>query len=142
MKIKNIEIEKFVEFIMSLELKGRESRLRTRFARLLVKRQSMVQEEHLDLIKQFANKDTSGEPVILTSPNGLKYYDIPERVTFNREYALLMNENFIIAEDEERKEMFLLLKDVILNCDKTFKDEEALMYDRWCEIVEEINYGE
>lgn len=139
MKIKNGEIEAFANFLMKLELKGRESRLRTRFVKLLMERVELVTEEHRDLIRQFARFHENGEPVIIEE-GGVRMYDVPDRVTFNREYAMLLNEDFIIEENEERKEMLLFIKELILNCDMTFKGREALEYDNWCEIVEEINY--
>lgn len=140
MKIKNAEIEAFSNFLMDFELKGRESRLRTRFVKLLVQRQSEIQEEHRELLRQYANFDEEGNIKTLELPNGLKVYDVPDKDTFNREYYLLMNEDFIIEENEERKEMLLFIKELILDCEKTFKDREAIEYDRWCDIVEEISY--
>lgn len=139
MKIKNGEIEAFANLLMSFELKGRESRLRTRFVKLLMERANLVREEHTELIRQFARFHENGEPVII-EVNGQRMYDVPDKEGFNKEYALLLNEDFIIEENEERKEMLLFIQELILNCEKTFKDREALEYDRWCEIVEEINY--
>jgi hypothetical protein len=141
MKIKNGEIEAFANFLMDFELKGRESRLRTRFVKFLMERVQLITEEHRDLIRQFARFDEEGNPIIIEE-NGIKMYDVPDRAGFNREYYLLLNEDFIIEENEERKEMLLFIKELILNCDKTFKGKKAMEYDRWCEIVEEINYDE
>jgi hypothetical protein len=139
MRIKNIEIEPFIKFLMSFELKGRESRLRTRFAKLLMERLKLINEENMDLIRQFGNKDENGN-IKIVERDGKRYYDVVDKDAYNREYFILMNEDFVIDETEERKEMLLFIKELILNCDMTFKDEEALEYDRWCEIVEEINY--
>lgn len=139
MRMKNVEVENLLKFIMELELKGRDSRLRTRFAKLLMERQNLVDEEHQELVKQYSITDDSGKPKIVEK-DGKQFYDVQDKVGFNREYFILLNEEFIIEETEERKEMLLLLKDVILNCDKTFMGGEALEYDRWCEMVEDIIY--
>jgi hypothetical protein len=139
MKIKNYEVKEFANFLINLELKGRESRLRTRFVKVLMGRADLIDEEHVELIKQFAKFDDKGEPIIIEI-DGVKTYDVPEKEAFNKEYYALLNEEFILEENEERKEMLLLLKEVILNCEMTFKGREALEYDRWCEIVEEIVY--
>jgi hypothetical protein len=139
MKLKNIEVMPFYDFIMSFDLIGKESRLRTRFAKMLLERSSIIKEEHGELIRQFAKFDDDGEPFII-EVNGQKAYDITDRDTFNKEYYMLMNEDFIVTENEERKEMLLFIKDIILNCEKTFKGREALEYDAWCERVDEINY--
>lgn len=140
MKMKNIEVEKFAEFLMGIELKSSESRLRTRFVKsVLAERMNLIREEHTDLIKEFARFDNDGNPMVV-KVDGQDAYDVPDRKAFNKEYNALMYEEFIIDETEERKEMLLSIKDVILNIDMTFKGREAMEYDRWCEIVEEIQY--
>jgi hypothetical protein len=139
MRIKNMEIEPFLEFIMNFELKGRESRLRTRFAKILMERLRLINEENMMLIKQYGNVDEKGN-INIIEKDGKKYYDVIDRESYNREYWILMNEEFVIDQTEERKEMLLFIKQLILDCDMTFKGEEALLYDRWCEIVEQINY--
>lgn len=139
MKIINAEAQDFANFLMSIDLIGRDSRFRTRFVRLLMERVQQVKSEHAELIKQFARFDEEGNPIIVKI-NGQDAYDVPDRASFNKEYNLLLNEEYVIDETEERKEMLLLIKDIILNCQKTFKGREALEYDRWCEIVEAIKY--
>ncbi len=141
MKIRNHEIKGFVDFLMELELKGKESRLRTRFVKLLIERQNLIEEEHQQLIIQYSNLDENGFPKIIER-DGQKMYDVVDIISFNREYNILLNEEFVIDESEERKEMLLLIKDIILDCDKTFKGEEAIRYDRYCQIVEDIKYIE
>lgn len=141
MRIRNHEIKRFMNFLMELELRGRESRLRTRFVKLLAERQKLVEDEHYQLIVQHSNLDENNKPLIVER-DGQTMYDVQDIVSFNRDYHILLNEEFIIDETEERKEMLLLIKDVILNCEKTFKGEEAILYDRMCDIVEKINYKE
>ncbi|WP_256719463.1 hypothetical protein [Paenibacillus odorifer] len=137
--MKNEEVQDFAKFLMSFELKGRESRLRTRFVKILGERATLIEEDHNELIRQFATFNEKGEPNIVEI-NGRKAYDVPDRAAFNKEYFLLLHEDFVIDENEERKELLLFIKDIILNCEKTFKGGEALEYDRWCDIVEEIKY--
>jgi hypothetical protein len=139
MKIKNDEVEAFSNFLMSFDLVGRESRLRTKFVKFLMERVKYVKEEHAELIRQFAKFEENGDPIIV-EVNGNKAYDVPDRATFNKEYFILLNEDFIIEENEERKEMLMFIKDIILNCQKTFNGREALEYDIWCECVEDIKY--
>lgn len=139
MRMKNIEVEPLVEFIMKFELKGKESRMRTRFARLLSERIQMVNEEHQQLLKNYSNLDEDGNVIVLER-EGKSFYDVVDKQKFSREYFLLMNEDYVIDLNEERKEMLILVKELILDCEMTFKYEEALQYDRWCEIVEQIEY--
>lgn len=139
MELKNAEVEPFITFLMSFELTGQKSRMRTRFVKVLMERHKLIQEEHADLIREFAKLDSNGEPVIIES-NGQQMYDVPDREGFQGEYFLLLNENFIIEQNTERKEMLLFIKELILECDKTFKGSEALEYDRWCDFAEMITY--
>jgi len=139
MRIKNYEIRSFVDFLMKLELAGKKSRMRTRFVRLLLERQNLIDEEHRDLVLQYSNLDDEGEPKTIER-DGELMYDIKDIVSFNREYNILMNEEYIIEQTEDRKDMLLTVQDAVLNCDIVFKGTEALKYDRFCEIVEEINY--
>lgn len=141
MKIKHVDIEDFIKFLMEFELKGKESRMRTRFVRLLAEKHQSVMQENQDLIKTYSHLDEDGEPNKIER-DGKMYYDLKEefKAEYDREYFILMNEDFVIEQNEERKEMLLLVKDIVLNCDKTFSFNEALEYDAWCELVEQIEY--
>lgn len=139
MKLRNIEIEPFVEFLMSFELKGKESRLRTRLVKLLNEKLVDFRDEHLELVKDYAKLDENQNPVIIEKENGVQAYDIENIDEFNYQYDLLMFEEFTIEKTEERAEMLSFVKDMILDCDKVFSGLEALRYDRFCDIVEQVD---
>ena len=139
MKIKNVMIEPLMNFLMKFELKGKESRLRTRFVKLLNEHQNQLQNDNYELIKEYANLDEQGEPKQIQ--RGEKFhYDInaEKRSEYNNEYILLMEEHCIIDENESHKELLLFIKELILNCDMTFKGREAMEYDLYCEVFESI----
>lgn len=138
MKLRNIEIEPFVEFLMSFELKGKESRLRTRLVKLLNEKLANFRDEHLELVKDYANLDENKNPVIIDKGDGTQAYDIENIDEFNYQYDLLMFEEFTIENTEERNEMLTFVKDMVLDCDKVFSGIEALRYDRFCDIVEQV----
>lgn len=141
MNLKNAEIERFSDFILDFELKGKDNRLRTRFVKLLMKRQEMIQQEHFELLKEYAELDENGELQKEKSSFSDQYiYKMRDKEEFQRQYFLLMNEEFFIEETKDREEMMKLIKEIILNCDKTFKGEEALIYDRWCDVAETIEF--
>lgn len=137
MKLRTYELEKFMEFLMDFDLKAKHCRLRTRFVRLLNEYMERFRVEHKDLIILNSNLDETGQPLAVEK-DGVKMYDVVDKVKFNKEFNVLLNEEIFIEINEERKEMFNLIKEIILNCDKTFKYEEAFMYDRFCEIVENV----
>lgn len=142
MIIKNAEVEELFNFLISFELTGKDSRLRTRFCKILMDRKQLIDEEHVSLIKEFDGYNEDGTPkVVFDKTLNKNIYDLSDRNGFQREYAELLQEDFVIEENEERKEILLKVREIILECDKTFRGREALEYDRWCEIVEQIKYN-
>ena len=138
MKIQNSEIEEFATFILSLKLKGTENRMRNRLVRKLQEHLRNVQEEHRELLNEYCKKDEDGN--FRTIDKGERsYYDIDDVKGFQVEYEILMKENFIIANDETNHQMLSIVKDIILNCDQEFSGSEALRYENYCEMFEEIN---
>lgn len=143
MKLKNREIAGFVNFLLMLDLAGKQSRMRTRLAKLLDERSRLVDEERLEILKELAEKDENGQPKQETDEAGNTIYVLSDEAKekFNAEYAELMDEDCVIEETEERRDMLLTVKEAVLNCDMKFKGQDALLYDRYCEIVEAIEYG-
>jgi uncharacterized protein YnzC (UPF0291/DUF896 family) len=139
MKLYNYEIEPFGKFLLELELRGKESRMRTRLVKLLDERLKLINQEKLEIINTYAKKDENGE-IEYQEINGQKMFKINDIENYKKEIEELMNEVFVIDETEERREMLTTVANAVLNCDMTFKGEKALQYDRWCEIVEGINY--
>jgi len=138
MKIKNGEIEEFATFLLSFKLKGTENRMRNRLVRKLQDHLKLVQQEHTDLLNEFCKKDGDGN-FRTVERNGKKYYDIDDVSTFQSEYEKLMSEEFIISNDEANEPMFSAVTNFVLNCDKEFSGKEALIFERYCEILEEVN---
>lgn len=139
MKIRNYELNDLQEFLMKFKLKGKETRLRTRFVRKLNEYLNRMNDEHMDLIKAYANLDEEGNPIIVDI-DGVRKYDMTKENlrSFNIEYSKLLSEKVIIVPNEENKEMLSFIKELILGCEMTFSGEEALKYDRYCDIVEEM----
>lgn len=140
MKMHNVEIEPFIKFIMELDLPGRESRMRTRFYRVALGKIKEIEEERLILVNKHGNLDNDGNVKKIKNDNGVLIWDIKNIQGFNDDHRDLLFEEWVLDNTEERKEMFLTLKNIVLNVDRTFKGQEALEYDRWCEIVETIKY--
>lgn len=139
MKVKNTHIEKLVTFLMSLELSGKQSRMRTRFCKLLGERLKQIEDERMMLITQYGETDESGE-LLRTKTDSGEQYHLKDVNAFSKEYSELMEEFFYIDKTLERKEMLLIVKDCVLDCELKFKGLEALEYDEWCEVFEEVEY--
>ena len=144
MIIKNYEIGELQSFLFNLILKGKESRMRTRFIKLLEDQIELLKVERQQLINDYALKDENGE--IVTEMKEIHNKE-EEIVLFQCEEAekeaqmqimLMMNEDFIIEETADKIEMLTILQSIILNCDLEFTGNKAVLYDRFCEIFEEI----
>jgi len=138
MRLKNYEIETFTNLLFNMKLKSRDSRMRTRLVRQLDEYwQSVFQAERTELISQYAKKDVNGEIVLNEDRTQaiLIEESIPE---FNAEFNMLMNEEYVIEENETNREMLLIVAHLILNCELEFNGNDAVMYDNWCEKFEEI----
>jgi hypothetical protein len=139
MKMLNAEVNGFIKFLMSLELSGRDSRMRTRFCKLAQTRLDEINEERTELIKQYGVVDEDGN-IKKEERDGVELFVMKDRDAFNREYEIMMLEEFVIDETEERKEMLVTVHNIVLNADVKLSGQDALIYDRYCEIVESIHY--
>ena len=136
----NIEVEPFINFLMELELPAKQSRMRTRFCKLGIERLRLLEEEKMEIIKKHGNIDENGEIKQVEDEQGRLIWDVKDKDGFNADYKELMIEEWVLELNEEKKDMLLTLKDSVLNLDIILKGKEALQYDRWCEIVEQIKY--
>lgn len=140
MKMYNVEVEPFINFLMELELPAKQSRMRTRFCKLGIERLKLIEDERMEIIKRYANLNENGEINQVKDEQGRLLWDVNDKNAYNNDYKELMIEEWIIEENEERKDMLLTLKDSVLSLDILLKGKEAVQYDRWCEIVENIKY--
>lgn len=138
MIIKNHEIENFGKFLMELKLKGRSSNMRVRFVRLLQERLTLINEESEALFRDYVERDEGGSP-----KKEVNEETGEEAFLLDREYGIemakLMEEDFIIEENDEKALMLSVVRDAIFNCDMELSGQKALQYERWCEIVEDVN---
>lgn len=141
MKLFNYELEPFIEFLYNLKLVDRKSRMRTRFIRLLNEKLQLLEDERLQLIREHARLDENGDPVIIVK-DGKQVYDVKDIEKFNQAYMRLLHEEVVIDQTLERKDMLETVKDIVLNCGLEFEGEDQFKYDRWCEIMEQVDYGE
>lgn len=137
MIFKNKEIEPLMEFLYEMSLKSKASRMRTRFISKLNHHVSeYITPEKENLIDQYSQKDENGEAVLADDKKGIKLIEekIPE---FYKEFQILMNEDFVLDEIDSNKDMILSVANSLLNCDIDINGQTALLYDQWCEQMEE-----
>lgn len=138
-KLFNYEIELFIKFLFDLKLVDQKSRMRTRFIRLLSEKLQLFEEERLQLLKEHSYLDEQGN-IRVIEKDGDTLYDVKDLNKFNIAVNQLLYEEVVIEQNIEREVMLLTVKDIVLNCGLEFVGKEAVNYDRFCEIVEQINY--
>ncbi|MEC1179208.1 hypothetical protein P9B03_11995 [Metasolibacillus meyeri] len=145
MIIKNYEIAELQSFLFNLSLKSKESRMRTRFINLLDEQQELIKKERLMIIDEYASKNEAGlavtekklidneEVELVVFPNAEVEIDVKNQI------ALLMNEDFIIEETESKIDMLKCVQEIVLNCDLELSGAKASLYNRFCEMFEDIH---
>ena len=119
LKLKNYQIKYIIELLSSLTLKGKQSRMRTRFIKpLLSHYQENVIKELLNLTEDYSERD--------------------ENTEYFKEEQLLLNEEYIIELNEFNKMTLLSISEIVLEGDFDVKGEIAEMYDEWCEQFERV----
>lgn len=147
MIIKNYEIGELQSFLFNLILKGKESRMRTRFLKLLEEQLNLINLERQQLVTEYAQKDEHGEVLYNLETVDGKEIEIPifnedAEKEVQKQILTLLNEDFIIEETTDKIDMLNTLQEIILNCDLEFTGKMATMYDRFCEIFEELKHTE
>lgn len=118
-------------FLINLNLKGKQSRHRTRLANLLIEKNKQIAEEELALIKEYAGVDEDGNPNKKDNGN----FDIKDVTGFKKQQEELLSEKFVI-EGGDHHGMFKTVKTIVLDYDGEITGSEAFAYDHICEAFE------
>lgn len=129
-KIQNKYLLPSINLLYDLSLKGKESRHRTRFIKLLQERLKEVEEERKQLAEEFSRKDKNGKPIIEDNK-----YVLENEKEFYKEFNELMDEEFII-EGANYEETLKTVKTILLECEVAFSGQDAMVYDYLCEQFE------
>ena len=143
MIIKNYEISELYAFLFNLILKGKESRMRTRFLKLLEDQLNLVNQERQQLVADYANKDDNGEvlynkEIVDNKEIEIPIFDKDAEKEVQRQILTLLHEDFIIEETADKLDMLQVLQEILLNLDLEFTGKKATLYNRYCEIFEDI----
>ena len=141
------------QWLQSIALSGQESRQRTKFLELLAPTGREIEKKRLDMLEDYAEKDTLGLPrkKMKMDPAIQKereHYDLTEESEkkFQKEFEIYLKSECIISVDDGNMEKVKVVRDIILNTRHEFRGEAAAMYDAWCEAFEslpkKLNYDE
>lgn len=134
MQIQNKHVSNTYKMLFDLELKGKTSRLRSRFNRLLQDHyNNTVQIEENELRNQYAIKDENNEIIIDDKGN----FKVTEE--YLNEMNILLNEELHIELNEANKEMLLTVANLFLDEELMIVSGElAETYDSVCEQFEYV----
>ncbi|MFD0712296.1 DUF1617 family protein [Paenibacillus sp. GCM10027626] len=141
MKLLAYELNPFIEFLYHLKLAGKTSRMRSRLLAVLSELAQRHESEVNKLVQEYAEKDEQGKPFIVEEEKG-SYYKIANMEQFNKEYQELAQEEIVLDLTAERRAMLECVRDAVLDCEDVFEGDDAIRYNRWCDIVEAIQYEE
>lgn len=132
-KIENEKLEQAIDLLFNLELKGKQSRHRTKFIKTLTERLTEVQEQQDELIKEHCHLDESGEPRKIE--NDTKW-DIKDLKAYVKDVNELYAEELVI-DGGDAHGMLKTVKVVLDNCEVGYSGQEAMTYDYLCEAFEQ-----
>lgn len=135
MRIKNYQIKYIIELLSLLTLKGKQSRMRTRFIKpLTLHYQENVLNELSKLAEDYAERDENKEVVYANKQQNL----ISMQPEYFTEEQILLNEEHIIELNEFNKMTLLSISEIMLEGNFDVKGEIAEIYDEWCEQFEQV----
>lgn len=139
---KNYELKAFGDFLYELSLKGKDSRMRSRFIAILETQLQLIANERDILLQDYAKKDEKGEPIRDKDEEGQEFVILEDSLSFNLEVSKLMGEDFIIEIKNEKVEMIKTIQRIVFDVDKEFSGIEAERYNRFCDILETVSFEE
>ncbi|MGV6936022.1 hypothetical protein ACWA2B_10950 [Paenibacillus sp. CMM36] len=136
MKLYKFELEDFITYLSKLKTDRTDTRHRVKFQDLLSTHYAEFIRDANDINLDYVVKDGEGNPI---SENGKYTFEKDQERL--KELNKLYSEQIVIDETEERKAMFLSIKESVINRGPTeFTGIEGNQYVRFCEIVEQIEY--
>lgn len=140
MTLQNKYLFQMVAWFNSLSLIGYQSRMRTKFSKILFEQAQKVEQERKEILESYAKKGEDGQFIIVKDEKGLDSYDLAEDDVqkFKAEYEQLQNNNAIFVVDDSNKEIFDTIKRIIADTDTKIGPEFANAYDAFCESLEKV----
>ncbi|KYC94358.1 hypothetical protein B4102_3579 [Heyndrickxia sporothermodurans] len=133
-KIENQKLGQAINLLFNLSLKGKQSRHRSKFIKALNEKLNEFAEQEQELLKEHCHLDENGEPK-KTEDGTIKVEDIKDIDAFTKDRTELYEEERVF-EGGDAQVMLKTVKDVLLNCEREWSGQEAVIYDYLCEQFE------
>lgn len=146
-KIKHGHLNVLTQILDSLKMSVKESRMRTRFIRMLLKyNEEVLMPQKILILEEFCTKsEEDGRPLFKDKEKGEYLFEDPEKEDMARkELSDFLDEDYIIECDEYNKMMILSVANSLLDSeDFQVSGELADVVDVLCEQFElAISYYE
>ena len=144
MRIPNHLVSPFTDFLLSLELPFRQSRMRSKLVKQARNYLQELQGEEQELLKKYGDKDEEGKLITkVNEDNGNTYVPLDSiDPQFYKDLSILMQDDWVIDESESNKDMLTTVREIILNYEGTLSGEQAMQFDVYADAFENLSYGE
>lgn len=143
-KIKNAYVSPLGMLLHAMELNIKESRMRTRFVKLLEEQEAtIIYPEKKMILETYCTKNDRGMPLMRDREKGIYLFEDPDQEDQALEALTdLLNEQMIIELTEQNKDMIMTIGNLLLTSeDIKVSSSMADMVDEWCSMFEEaISY--
>lgn len=135
MKFRNYELNLLAQLLFQMKLSGKKSRMRTRFIlQVETYLKNTLEPELQVLVEEYGLRDIDNE--LIPSIEG-GYELIPEKAEeYHKEYNTILEEYYIVEVNETNRDMIQSIAEALLDCEIELSNDEAVLYDRWCEQFE------
>ena len=125
---------------LNTPLHNKQARARNRFLKIISERNQELEDNRMELLKQYCKKDKEGEPVMKKTDNGLQEYDFVEEdyEKFQKEYGEMQIEDFIIDILPSNKEDIMIVRDILDDLKKPLELRESFVYEEVMTAFEKI----
>lgn len=132
LKLENRHIISAIKLLQDINLRGSQSRARSKLARSLMANLEDLKTQEKELLEEYADKDESNNPIQVTEGQ----YQISERKSeYQVEYIKWMAEK---AETQIEDDYLTSLKEGLENTDESFSGEAAETYDLLLDAIENV----
>jgi len=140
MKIKNGELNIFLDYISPIPLSSTEGRMRNKFKKILIEFIQEYDAYRQELVKEYSRKDENETPLTIINSDNQEVGDIEDLTGFTTAFNALANEYVHIDETIMNRQMLTILKTISLNDSKEYFGVESDIWEFVCERFEEIKY--
>lgn len=130
-KIENKYLTAVNNLLFNLKLKGKQTRARSKFLKLVLKKIEEFNEDEKTLVKEYAILDKEGEPIVIDDR-----YDIKDLKGYGKAVKEL-NDEVAIISGGEYVNSFEELKTVLDNLDIELEGADAVAYDLLMDAFED-----